>query len=618
MQDAMEQPGGWRRLRLTPASDLLRGRITGRLDWYSNIRMAGFTPAVERLILQVVRRTKLWRIEKVAVASELVAHFQDGLEAGANADELVRLFGDAKRAAKLIRRAKLRARAIPFRAIRATYRTFMWTVWALLTLYALLAIRFYIGRPHPTVDYIAILNVRTLQVPEADRAWPIYRRAILALSDRSNQQQPWPKVVGYNIYGKHWPEIAAWLQAHSSGMALIRQASTRPVFGFVLGPNGSANDPEMRWHVDRSSATDSVLRHSLMTVSLPYLNETRDMSHAACADIKLAAEQHDTDRAEQDVVAVLSLADQLHNQKQFLVDEMVASGIRANGMAAAGDVLRDWPDLWSDAQLAHLAHRLSIYERPADLISFQGERLFIPDILQRTYTDNGHGDGRLTPVGVNPLASCLAGMNDSGDSMVLLGFAQPLLMQVSLPRKDLVKIVNRFMDQWEILAQAPLRQSASAAWAAEKELMSWRSSLWLQARYFPVTWLMPPGFSYLEMAERQLGDRDGLVTAIALELYHRHHGHYPATLQELAPDLLPQVPADRITGDPVHYHLVDGKPLIYSVGADRVDDGGRILDGHGPSYAAAEWAAEWHLPLSDAPKGDWILYPLPRDTADDE
>jgi hypothetical protein len=85
-------------------------------------------------------------------------------------------------------------------------------------------------------------------------------------------------------------------------------------------------------------------------------------------------------------------------------------------------------------------------------------------------------------------------------------------------------------------------------------------------------------------------------------------------LRELVPQLLPQVPADRITGDPVRYRLVDGKPLIYSVGADRVDDGGRILDRHGKSYAAAEW----RFPPADAPKGDWILYPLPRDTSDNE
>jgi hypothetical protein len=613
MPDAMERPGGWRRLRLTPTSDLLRGRITGRLDWPSNIRMAGFASPVERLIIQVVRRTRLWRIEKVAVASELIAHFQDGLEAGTTADELVRSFGDAKRAAKLIRRAKLRARAIPFRAIRATWRTTKWTVGILLTLYALLAIRFYTGQPHPTVDYIAILNAKTLQTPESNRAWPIYRRAILALSDRSNQQQPWSKFVGYNIYGKHWPEIAAWLQAHSSGMALIRQASTRPVFGFVLGPNGSANDPEMGWHVDQSSTTNNVLNHSLISVPLPYLNEIRALSHAVCADIRLAAEQHDASRAEQDVIAVLSLADQLHNQKHFLVDEMVAIGIRANAMAAAGDVLRDQPDLWSDSQLEQLAHRLSIYERPADLITFQGERLFIPDILQRTYTDNGQGDGRLTPVGAKALAMCLAGQ-DGSEGAFLLQLAPPLIMEVSLPRQDLVKIVNQFMDQWDALAQAPLRQSAQAAWATEKQLFRWHTSLWAQTRYFPVPQLMPAGFRELEMAERQLGNRDGVTTAIALELYHRHHGHYPDALQELVPGLLPQVPADRITGDPVHYRLVDGKPLIYSVGADRVDDGGCILDRHGSSYAAAEW----YLPLSDAPKGDWILYPLPRDTSDNE
>ena len=72
-----------------------------------------------------------------------------------------------------------------------------------------------------------------------------------------------------------------------------------------------------------------------------------------------------------------------------------------------------------------------------------------------------------------------------------------------------------------------------------------------------------------------MGHRDGIVAGIALELYRRQHGEYPQTLDVLVPQYLPQVPADRINGEAVKYRLVNGKPLIYSVGADHDDDGGR-------------------------------------------
>jgi hypothetical protein len=41
------------------------------------------------------------------------------------------------------------------------------------------------------------------------------------------------------------------------------------------------------------------------------------------------------------------------------------------------------------------------------------------------------------------------------------------------------------------------------------------------------------------------------------------------------PDLLPAVPPDRYDGKPLRYQLVDGKPLVYSIGSDRDDDAGR-------------------------------------------
>jgi hypothetical protein len=79
---------------------------------------------------------------------------------------------------------------------------------------------------------------------------------------------------------------------------------------------------------------------------------------------------------------------------------------------------------------------------------------------------------------------------------------------------------------------------------------------------------------------------------------------------------LPAVPADRITGDPLRYRLVGGKPLVYSVGSNRVDDGGRTPAECGrPSQSTLRpnSAARWGVPVEDAVPGDWVLYPLPTE-----
>lgn len=67
-----------------------------------------------------------------------------------------------------------------------------------------------------------------------------------------------------------------------------------------------------------------------------------------------------------------------------------------------------------------------------------------------------------------------------------------------------------------------------------------------------------------------------LVTAIALERYHNKHGAYPVSLDLLAPEFLKTVPVDFMDGRPLRYRLTgDGHFVLYSVGLDCVDDGGK-------------------------------------------
>jgi len=69
---------------------------------------------------------------------------------------------------------------------------------------------------------------------------------------------------------------------------------------------------------------------------------------------------------------------------------------------------------------------------------------------------------------------------------------------------------------------------------------------------------------------------------LAIELFRARHTRYPATLQEVDADLLPQPPIDPFSGSPLKYRLVDAQfdlrhrsYLLYTVGTDRVDNGGK-------------------------------------------
>ena len=175
----------WRRLRHTPLRDVFRGRILGRLDVERIIAMDDLPFSLADLVRATVRRTRLWRLEKVDVASELVAHFQDGLATGATTDDLAVRFGDARSVAKLIRRAKLRRRPLPWRSFVFACRGVTYFLGLLLAIYILLAIRIGFGSPSIDRNYVAEINAPVLAVAESQRAWPLYRQALL-------QGDEWP------------------------------------------------------------------------------------------------------------------------------------------------------------------------------------------------------------------------------------------------------------------------------------------------------------------------------------------------------------------------------------------------------------------------------------------
>jgi hypothetical protein len=65
--------------------------------------------------------------------------------------------------------------------------------------------------------------------------------------------------------------------------------------------------------------------------------------------------------------------------------------------------------------------------------------------------------------------------------------------------------------------------------------------------------------------------------ALALERHRLKHGTYPETLTALTPDFLPSQPLDPRSGQAYLYRRTDaGSFLLYSVGENRVDDGGKI------------------------------------------
>jgi hypothetical protein len=81
--------------------------------------------------------------------------------------------------------------------------------------------------------------------------------------------------------------------------------------------------------------------------------------------------------------------------------------------------------------------------------------------------------------------------------------------------------------------------------------------------------------------------------AYALERYRLAQGTYPETLDTLVPQFIEKLPRDIVNGAPLLYRRVeDGTFLLYSVGWNETDDGGKSVSDIGD--------------LKNVTQGDWV------------
>jgi hypothetical protein len=96
--------------------------------------------------------------------------------------------------------------------------------------------------------------------------------------------------------------------------------------------------------------------------------------------------------------------------------------------------------------------------------------------------------------------------------------------------------------------------------------------------YYIMTALCLPAMPYetpFNLVDHTLAELHFTRTALAVERFRLAHGRLPEKLNELVPQFLSVVPIDPFDGAPLRYHRLAKGYVIYSVGQDGHDDGGR-------------------------------------------
>lgn len=607
-----------------------------RNAWRRPLVAAGLPAPINDLIERVIRSSRLWPNEKSDVARELAAHFTDALASGLSVDDARTRFGDPRSAAKLIRRSTLRKRPWWWQTRLRINQALGVITLMLLCVYGWYAVLTITGRPSITRLYAAEHNSRVAQIPEPDRAWPEYLKTFAALGPLppdlaappiagvparlrpDGSEQAWP----YRPGDDRWPETAAWIDAQRSAIALAHAATRKPVYGapYYATDPAAPSTPVTPEAVDFSRLALADASTSGINILLPDLRELRRLSRALVVEARRAAELGDQDRALAALESLVGLTRHA-GQGDVLIQDLVANALAVQAAATAREIvgLR----VFDADHLRRLWDVIAGLDEATIQITFSGERVFIDDLLQRIFTDDAQGDGRLTYTGFRQLTD-LTVMNESPAQPVSVpartvqAMVAPIAIAASDSRSQTRALFEKHYAAAAAEANTPYWKRSDSSIDIEVDRLV-QGARALKNTHLVAGLLLPALGKAATVPELSRQHRDATLVAIALERHRAARGVYPPTLADLVPAFLPTLPPDRFDAAPLKYRLIgagsDARPLLYSVGVDRTDDGGHANPSpandlltytfRGPSYIQSLLANPATRPSY---VGDWILY----------
>ncbi|HET6574283.1 MAG TPA: hypothetical protein VFG68_11805 [Fimbriiglobus sp.] len=97
-------------------------------------------------------------------------------------------------------------------------------------------------------------------------------------------------------------------------------------------------------------------------------------------------------------------------------------------------------------------------------------------------------------------------------------------------------------------------------------------------RYFFTLLLTLPVEKTIDSGLRIRGELLAVAAGVACERYRQRNGRWPESLDAIPKDILPAVPTDPLTGKPISYRRLADGVIVYSIGPDGQDDGGRFTE----------------------------------------
>lgn len=635
------------RLGWSPASsgaqtdDQTDDRPTVRVRRKSRAAMAhladsGLPEPVQRRILRLIDHARLGAEERREIARELTAHALDAIDAGVAPDDLLAELNDPGPIAALYTRAAKRKRPLLYQIRRRVTQATLAALGLMTIVYALLAVRYYAGVPKVKVDYLAQLNARVLEAPPRDKAWPVYEEAIvawyrveaelLASTARDfNSPDPLLSYAGVEaipaLPDEHpdRPETVRAMVDFRPVIDRVIEATRRPMLGMVLSHDTrlipvEGTDRKVTVNLPpRDHARDQA---PILQASTPHLRYALVLARLLAFEAIVAGERDESDRVVAAISAMLRLSDQAHAEP-FLHGGKINLSIYNYAHTILHIVIEDNPSVLAPEHCERLWAQIRAAKAPSGSFDIGSEQIVFLDILQRTFTDDGRGSGRLTPAGVRlintladtPLQFGLApGDDDSWIRRSGLTATAPLAGATVADRDRQFYFFTVLLDQVRAaLDKGPSGITDMALWIDAQFKPLENAS---RPRWTPLIELTPSYFDLLNETYRARIFTDVTRTLFAAIEYRHDHGDWPHSLDQLLHSYLDHPPADPF--DPAHpmgYRVQAGLPFIWVRGPDLDDDRGHAPPDF-PHRRLNQFIRSRYSPeTEDVPDTDIFLFP---------
>lgn len=491
--------------------------------------------------------------------------------------------------------------------------------------YLYYGVRVWTGEIRVSRDYIREFNAPAEATPAEERGWPLLSAALASLSRPTYARPPQGGVsvpIDYFVTdpeSPQWPIAAQYLRDNRHALDRLIMAAQKQRLAFRVGED---NVPKADADDDQTPATPmgTGARPILFLAPLEPIRELEKAHRLMMGDALLAADESDGDRVIQCIRAGLRISEWAAEYPRR-INEIVGCGLLGATCITITSILERSPASLSDAQWTEVHRALAGFNGGNALrISAAVDFAAVDDFIQRVYTDDGNGGGLLHV----PSQQALGSSARSTWIFQMPGYrplellAAPIAAAFFVDRSDASHWVSRLRAAFAEESKYPLWElPETSPYLAEFEGV--RQRLVSGVRHGSIAVLVPALDRGQGHSESTMQVRDAARAAIALELFRRAHGMYPATLRDFVPAFLPEIPLDRHTGRPLNYAVHNSVPVLYGVGMDLDDDGGTPPAALKGPWTASSEVMKWEHPAQlelrkrewpeRIPDGDWIHFP---------